>query len=122
VDGHAGHDWKEKAMFLSKMNVRRMTVVAMTLVALTTMGGCYDYGLLGGLGGTGSLLGGWGGTGGWGGYGYDPTNLISGVVNDRLTTMDNAANAWDQYITGDYLGGDNDDPSTPTYWASGYEW
>jgi len=117
-------------MFLSKTNVRRMAAVAVSVISLTTLCGCNE--LFGALG-LGSMLGGWGGgynlggytggydLGGWGG-GYDASGIIGSVVDDRLGAMDNAATAWDQYITGDYYGGDNDDLSTPTYWASGPEW
>jgi hypothetical protein len=113
-------------MFTSKTNVRRMAVLAVSVISLATLCGCNE--LLGALG-VGSMLGGWGGGYNLGGYnlggyggGYDASGLIGSVVDNRLGAMDNAATAWDQYITGDYYGGDNDDLSTPTYWASGYEW
>jgi hypothetical protein len=102
-------------MYLTK-NVRRTAMAAAVMVVgLGMLCGCNEYGVLGNLGGIGSLIGGWGG-------GYDPTALIGGVIDNRLDSMDRTATAWDQYITGDYYGGDNDDPTTPTAWASGYEW
>ena len=103
-----------------KNNMRRMAVATVMLVAVISMGGCYEAANL--VGGLGSLLG----AGGDPGYiwtgGYDPSSTIQGVVDYRQDVMDRSADAWDQYITGDYYGGDNDDPSTPTAWASGYEW
>ena len=93
-----------------KNNMRRIAVAGVMLAALVSMGGCYDYGL-------GNLGGGWGGS-----SLYDPTSTIQGVIDYRQDVMDRSADAWDQYITGDYYGGDNDDPTTPTAWASGYDW
>ena len=98
-----------------KNNTRRMVVTTVMLVAVISMGGCYDYGLA-------NLIGAGGGWGtGWTG-GYDPTGDIQSVIDYRQQVMDNTATAWDQYITGDYYGGDNDDPTTPTYYPGGYEW
>ncbi|TWT41973.1 hypothetical protein RAS1_30990 [Phycisphaerae bacterium RAS1] len=86
------------------------TVAAMVaLVAAVAVGtGCDDMGLGGGYGGYD--LGGFGG--------YDTGGY--GAIDS--TTASNANAAWDQYITGDYNGGDNNDPNTPDMWASGAEW
>jgi hypothetical protein len=90
--------------------MRRLAVVSVVLVALGSAG-CDEYGLLGGGYGYGL------------GYSYyNPYDLIQSSYDYRSQVMDNSATAWDQYITGDYYGGDNDDYSTPTYWASGPEW
>ena len=96
--------------------MRRMAVAGVMLAAVAGLTGCDEYGFLG--------LGNWG----WGGgydYGssyYNPYDTIQSAYDYRTTVMDNSMTAWDQYITGDYYGGDNDDLSTPTYWASGPEW
>jgi hypothetical protein len=83
------------------------------------MGGCDATGL-------GQLVPGLSGSWSVGGYSgaslYDASGIIQSAYNDRQAAMGRAATAWDQYITGDYYGGDNDDPSTPTAWASGYTW
>jgi hypothetical protein len=87
--------------------VRRLAVVSVVVAALGSAG-CDEYGMLG-LGGYGYSF-------------YNPYDTIQSVYDYRTSVMDNSAAAWDQYITGDYYGGDNDDYSTPTYWASGPEW
>ena len=99
-------------------SITRWTAMAgMMVVVLVALAGCDVY-----------SSGGWG-SGYYSGYDYypsygyyDPTSDIQDVIGYRQEVMDNTATAWDQYITGDYYGGDNDDLSTPTYWASGPEW
>jgi hypothetical protein len=93
-----------------KKNVATILVVLGVLFVLGTQTGCNE------------LLGYYGGYY-FPSYGYyDPYYDIQSVIGYRQDVMDNAATAWDQYITGDYTGGDNDDWSTPDYWASGPEW
>lgn len=92
----------------SKM--KRMATVTLTALALGAGSGCDEYGL-----GMMGLFG-----GGW--NLFDPTDLIQDAWQYRMDVMDNTLNAWGQYMTGDYYGGDNDDPSTPTYYPGGAEW
>ncbi len=101
--------------------VRRTFVAGVAVAALAALTGCDLLSVAGMVGGYYSDYG--YSDYGYGGYGYyDPTDIIQSTVGYQQEVMDNSAMAWDQYITGDYYGGDNDDWSTPTYWASGPEW
>jgi hypothetical protein len=94
-----------------KNNAAMILVVLGGLFILGTQAGCDE------------LLGYYGYGYGFPSYGYyDPYYDIQSVIGYRQDVMDNAATAWDQYITGDYYGGGNDDPTTPDYWASGPDW
>ncbi|TWT44257.1 hypothetical protein RAS1_06670 [Phycisphaerae bacterium RAS1] len=91
--------------------MRTTAVATLAALALGAGSGCDEYGL-----GMMGMLGG----GGW--NLFDPTSMIQDAWQYRMDVMDNTMNAWDQYITGDYYGGDNDDPSTPTFYPGGEEW
>jgi hypothetical protein len=95
---------KELAMSVRNA-LRGLAVSGLMIAAISTNVGCDE--MAGGAG----YGGGYGGYDHGGGYGA----IDSGVA-------ENAAGAWDQYITGDYNGSASNDPNTPDMWASGPEW